>query len=133
MNIGQKAALALAALGCAVTPALAQKAPAAVVQAHVDAYRAADFKAFLNTFSDNAVLIYDGQRFVGKAQLRRAYAMNFQQGSPSVYIAGSEIRGGKVVLSEGYVLADGTDICCSLSTFTVEGGKITKVEVISPQ
>jgi hypothetical protein len=133
MKFGQKAALAFAAAACIATPTFAQSSPAAVVQAHVDAYRAADFSAFLNTFSDDAVLISDGQRFVGKAQLRQAYAINFQQGAPSIYIAGSEMRDGKVVLSEGYVFADGTDVCCSLSTYTVAGGKITKVEVYSPR
>ncbi len=132
MNIGRKFALALAAAACAATPTSAQQNPAAVVQAHVDAYRAGDIDAFMNTFAAGAVLTYDGQRFVGKSQIRRAYSMNFQAGAPTIYIAGSEMRDGKVVLSEGYVLADGTDICCSLSSFTVANGKITRVDTYSP-
>ncbi|MXO89765.1 nuclear transport factor 2 family protein [Pontixanthobacter aquaemixtae] len=133
MDIARKLALMFAAGVCAAAPAIAQQnASAVVVQAHVDAYRAGDIGAFMDTFADNAVLTYDGQRFVGKAQIRHAYSMNFQPGAPSIYIAASEMREGRLVLSEGYILADGTDICCSLSYFTVKNGKITRIDTYSP-
>lgn len=133
MNVGPKLALGLVAAACVATPVYAQQDPSAVVvQAHVDAYRAGNIDAFMNTFAAGAVLTYDGQRFVGKAQIRRAYSTNFQPGAPSIYIAGSEMRDGKLVLSEGYVLADGTDICCSQSHFTVKDGKITRIDTYPP-
>jgi hypothetical protein len=133
MNFKRKAMLGLAAIACAATPVFAQQGPTDVVQAHVDAYRAADIEAFLDTFASDAVLIFDGQRFTGRAQLRKAYAINFQAGAPSIYIAGSEVNGSEVVLWEGYTLADGTDVCCSVSTYTVQNGKIKKIEVIPPR
>ena len=133
MNFRQKTALVFGAVACVAAPTFAQSNPATVVQAQVDAYRAGDLEAFVNTFSSDAVLIAEGARFVGKAQIRRVYSPNFASGAPSIYVAGSEMRDGRVVLSTGLNFADGTDVCCFISTYTVVGGKITKLEVYSPR
>lgn len=107
--------------------------PAAVVQSHVTAYVEADFETFMSTFAANAVVVFDGQQYRGQSQIRQIYYANFLEGAPEIYIAESQISGNQVILQEGYVFPDGTDICCSRSTYTVKGGKIAKIVVVSPE
>lgn len=126
----------VAACGMASAVAAAQDnsvRPDAVVQSHITAYVEADFEAFMGTFSPNAVVVFDGQRYSGQSQIRQIYYANFLEGAPQIYIADSKISGNEVILQEGYVFPDGTDICCSRSTYTVKGGKISKIVIVSPQ
>ena len=106
--------------------------PAAIVQAHVDAYAAADFEAFMATFSRDAIVVVDGQRYSGISQLRQIYYANFLEGAPQMYVSGSSSHGNTVILEEGYIFPDGKQICCSSSIFTIANDKIVKVEVTNP-
>ncbi|WP_169053582.1 nuclear transport factor 2 family protein [Alteraurantiacibacter aquimixticola] len=130
----RRLALTLAACALAATPVHAQQqSPAeAVVQAHIDAYRAGDFEAFLATFARDAVLSYDGMMFYGRTEIREAYHLNFQPGAPSFYLVSSGTKGNLVWLRAGYTLADGTDICCSDTAYAVQDGHIVRADVAGP-
>lgn len=135
--MGRKTGLALAGslLLAVPSPMLAQAGDGevAVVQAHIDAYRARNLNAFLGTFSDDAVLVYQGLTFRGRSEIRTAFSLNFQPDAPTIYLVDSGIQGEQVWMQAGYTFADGSDMCCSLSRYTVRGGKIVHLEVSGPR
>lgn len=130
--------IALAAGCAAVTPGHAQdanaqqQAQAAVVQRHIDAYRARDMEAFLRTFASDAVLVYGGMEFRGRAEIRQAYSLNFAPGAPGFEILASGANDGIVWMETAYRFPSGDEICCGYSEYTVEGGKITLLVVSGP-
>ncbi|WP_162789588.1 nuclear transport factor 2 family protein [Altererythrobacter sp. ZODW24] len=104
-----------------------------VVNRHVIAYQTGNLSAFLATFSQDAVVDYDGRRFVGRTEIRQAYAANFGSTAPTVEVTNSWVNGETVELEEAYIFADGSRMCCSYSKFTVRGGKIVAVTVSTPR
>lgn len=106
--------------------------PVAVVQTQLDAYRAKNMDIFLATFADDAVLVYEGMQFRGKAQIRQAYALNFAPDAPSIYLVSSGADGNIVYFQSGYRFADGRDICCGYSEYDVQNGKIVSLVVSGP-
>lgn len=97
----------------------------AAVQANVDAYRTGNIDRFVATFTKDAVVRADGFEAVGHDQIKALYALNFEPGAPKVRIHGSGIDGEAVVVSIGYVLEDGQEICCSNSYYEITNGKVS--------
>ncbi len=102
---------------------------AAVVQAHVDAYRTGDINAFLATFAKDAIVEGLGITANGHAEIRKLYALNFAPGGPKLKIVESGMSGPNVYLINGHVFGDGRELCCGYSEFTIENGKIIYVAV----
>lgn len=109
------------------TPASVEQANAriAAVQAHIDAYRSGDLDRFVATFAKDAEVHAMGMTAIGHRQIKEIYRMNFQPGSPSVQIYDNGIDGDMIWVSAGYVFPNGEEMCCSLSEYRVEGGKIS--------
>lgn len=108
-------------------------AEAVVVQRHVDAYKARDMKAFLQTFTADAVVNYDGLEFRGYSEIRKIYSANFAPDAPRMVIHSSGQDGSNVWIQTGYVFSNGEQMCCGLSEYTVENGKITYLYVTGPR
>ena len=123
------ALLALLAGSMPLAPASAQQAEAAVVQRHVDAYRAKDMKAFLETFASDAVVIYGGMQFQGRVEIREIYRLNFAPDAPRIKIRASGGDEYIVWIQTAYVLESGQELCCGYSEYTVENGKIVMLVV----
>ena len=127
------ALIAAAALSATpLVPAFAQQAEAEVVQRHIDAYRARDMSAFLNTFSADAVLVYGGMEFRGRAEIRQAYSLNFVPDAPRIEVRSSGAENGMIWMETAYRFANGEEICCGYSEYTVQAGKITMLVVSGP-
>ena len=126
--------LALPTLAAALTIGAPAKAEGevALVQQHIDAYRAKNMDAFLATFAPDAVLTYEGMVFRGRQQIAQAFALNFAPDAPRMYIVDSGSDGRVVYMQSGYVFGDGTDICCGYSEYRVEGGQIVSLTVSGP-
>lgn len=97
----------------------------AAVQAHIDAYRTGNIDRFVATFTKDAVVRTDGFEAVGHEQIKALYALNFQPGAPAVKVHGSGVDGEAVIVSIGYVLEDGQEICCSTSYYEITNGKVS--------
>ncbi|MDY7098119.1 MAG: nuclear transport factor 2 family protein [Pseudomonadota bacterium] len=122
------AALALAAAPTALSyaqPVAAKESAAAVVQAHIDAYRSGNIDRFVATFSSDAVLIANGIKAKGRAQIKAFYASNFGDGAPSIRVTESGKVGDNIYIVTAYDFPDGTTMCCAYSEYVVRGGKIT--------
>ena len=121
----------VAATGAAIlaiaSPALAQSAED-VVASQVEAYQARDMERFLSHYADDAVVEALGMTFRGKEQIRQAYAMNFQPGTPTAQVVERRVEGNYVQDRESYKAGDQT-MCCSYTTYEVEGGLIRRVWV----
>lgn len=124
--------VALAASITPLAPANAQKAEAEVVQRHVDAYRARNMNAFLETFAADAVLVYGGMTFQGRSEIRQAYSLNFVPDAPKMEVLSSGADGGVVWIETTYRFPNGEEICCGYSEYTIERGKITMLVVSGP-
>ena len=109
------------------TPASVEQANAriAAVQAHIDAYRSGDLDRFVATFAKDAEVHAMGMTAIGHRQIKEIYRMNFQPGSPGLQIYDNGIDGDMIWASAGYVFPNGEEMCCSLSEYRVEGGKIS--------
>ena len=97
----------------------------AAVQAHIDAYRTGNIDRFVATFTKDAVVRTDGFEAVGHEQIKALYALNFQPGAPALKVYGSGVDGEAVIVSIGYVLEDGQEICCSNSYYEITNGKVS--------
>ncbi|WP_271439000.1 nuclear transport factor 2 family protein [Pontixanthobacter luteolus] len=113
------------AVPAAYAPAAAQESPVAVVQSHIDAYRARNLNAFMRSFASDAVVVIDGVAVQGHAQIRELYSLNFAPGAPKLKMISSGQADGVVWFESGYVFQDGSELCCGYSEYTVENGKIT--------
>lgn len=125
------ACIALACHG----PAAANEpnAPEEVVSRVVDAYSRFDFRAFIDQFADDAeARTVDGsQVHRGKSKIRSLYRTNFQQRWPVVRIVESRTDGNHVILTEAYPQHD-RELCCSVTEYVVENGKITAMILAMP-
>lgn len=65
----------------------------------------------------------------GHAQIRSFYAANFAPGAPNLRITASYMEGGRLFLETSFVMADGSELCCSQAFYTVENGLITRLDV----
>jgi len=97
----------------------------AAVQAHIDAYRTGNIDRFVATFTKDAVVRTDGFEAVGHDQIKALYALNFEPGAPAIRVYGSGVDGEAIVVSIGYVLEDGQEICCSNSYYEITNGKVS--------
>lgn len=109
------------------TPASVEQANAriAAVQAHIDAYRSGDLDRFVATFAKDAEVHAMGMTAIGHRQIKEIYRMNFQPGSPSLQIYDNGMDGDMIWVSAGYVYPNGEQMCCSLSEYRVQDGKIS--------
>lgn len=125
-------------LGAAVLVASSLTAPvavakaddAAVVQAHVNAYRTGNLDAFVATFAKDARVEANGMVAVGHAQIRAFYALNFKKGAPKLTVVDSGMSGPNVYITISYTFTDGREVCCSYSEYTIEDGKITQLVAV---
>ncbi|MEL7199243.1 MAG: nuclear transport factor 2 family protein [Pseudomonadota bacterium] len=99
------------------------------VQRHVDAYRSRDLDRFVATFAPDAEVYANGMVAKGHKQIRALYKLNFAPGSPRIVVKDSGISGPYVFVSIGYVLEDGSELCCSSSEYEVIDGKVTYLAV----
>lgn len=123
---------ALAASMATPVAVVAETPGATTVQRHVDAYRARDMQAFLATFASDAVLVYGGMTFQGHAEIREAYSLNFAPGAPKIEVMASGSDGATIWMETSYRFANGQEICCGYSEYTIESGKITMLVVHGP-
>lgn len=122
------AVIALAA-GLAAIP-LAAEGPADVIAQHNTAWSEGDFDAFMATFAEDAVVIYDGVELQGREEIAATYAPDFAPDAPrNVITRQGRGSGGAVVREESYVFADGSEECCTVSAIYAEGGQIARVIV----
>ncbi|MEL6877070.1 MAG: nuclear transport factor 2 family protein [Pseudomonadota bacterium] len=115
----------MAATAIASPVALAQSDDAAVVQAHVNAYRSGSLDAFVATFAKDATVTANGLTATGHAEIRKLYSLNFKPGAPKIKIVESGLSGPNVYINAAYVFKDGREMCCSYSEYTIKNGKIT--------
>jgi len=110
-----------------MTPASVSEANAriAVVQAHIDAYRSGNLDRFVATFAKDAEVHANGIVAVGHKQIRAFYALNFQQGSPTLQLYDNGVDGDVIWIQAGYVFPNGDEMCCSISEYEVRDGKIS--------
>lgn len=128
-------ALAFGSLAAAQAPAAsdeqrrqeASAEDAAAVQRHVDAYRSGDINRFLATFTSDATVTVNGVTFAGRAELKKAYALNFRPGSPKIEIIESGMSGPNIYITSLFRRSDGSEICCAYEEYTVHDGKIAKI------
>ncbi|MEO9463376.1 MAG: nuclear transport factor 2 family protein [Marinomonas sp.] len=102
---------------------------ASVIQGHVNAYRARDLDAFVATFAPDAVVVANGIPARGRASIRAFYAANFSPNAPTIRINASHMDGGRLYMEAAYIMADGSEMCCSQAHYTVENGLITRLDV----
>lgn len=100
-------------------------AKAAVVQRHVDAYRARDLDRFIATFAPDAEVHANGLIAVGHDQIRAFYKLNFAPNAPRIVIKNSGMSGPYVYLAVAFITGDGEELCCSHSEYEVTDGRIT--------
>ncbi|MEE4199516.1 nuclear transport factor 2 family protein [Erythrobacter sp.] len=124
-----------ASLGAqSATEASAVSAPAseqeriAVVQQHIEAYRSGDIDRFVATFAPDAIVRADGFVAMGRDQIKRLYELNFEPGAPQLKVHRKGVDGDLVTVSHGYVLADGQELCCTVSEYRIVDGKVSLVE-----
>lgn len=99
----------------------------AVVQRHVDAYRAGNLDRFVATFTPDAEVYAPGFVAVGRDQIRASYRLNFAPGAPRIRIHSSEVAGDLVFLTIGYVSPAGEELFCAYSEYGVTGDRISYV------
>ena len=107
---------------------LAAQSPASVVRQNVEAHLANDFDAFMATFSADACVVVDGMEACGPRAIRRAYSMNFGPNAPMVEVIDWQGSDDGGTMTASYTFANGETICCSVSRYTVRGGKIVRIE-----
>jgi len=100
---------------------------AAAVQRHVDAYRSGDIDRFLATFTSDATVTVNGVTFAGRAEFKKAYALNFRPGAPKIEIVDSGMSGPNIYITSLFRRPDGSEICCAYEEYTVRDGKIARI------
>lgn len=100
----------------------------AVVQNHVDAYRSGNIDRFVATFAKDATVVANGISMTGHKDIKAFYALNFGKDAPEIQIVESGVVDGRIYMAVAYIFADGNELCCSYSEYTVEDGKITYLE-----
>lgn len=123
----------IAALAMTPVAVQAEENPLPAVQANLDAYRAKDLDAFVRTFAPDAVVEFMGVQVQGHARIRAVYRANFAPSAPSVQLVDSGRDGNQVWMQYGLTFADGTEMCCAQSDYTVNGGKITYLVAHMPE
>ncbi len=116
-----------AASDAAAAAEAAMAADARAIQAHVNAYRTGNIDRFLDSFTPDAIVTVNGITAQGRAELRKLYALNFRPGAPKLEIMDSGISGPNVYLTTRYRLANGGELCCGYSEYTVRDGKIAQI------
>ncbi len=120
----------LACLCVAIARPVAANGSADVIAEHNSAWSEGDFDAFMATFADDAVVVFDGVAFEGRDAIAAGYAPDFAPGSPrNVIIRQGRGSGGSIVREEIYVFADGSEECCTVSAIWAEDGRIARVIV----
>jgi len=119
-----------AVLACIAMPGASAQSAQDVVAYHNAAYAAGDFAGFMSTFAIDAVVFLDGAVLQGREQISASYSLNFAPGAPQMRVV-RQVRaaGGAIAQEEAYVFANGAEICCSLSTFTIREGRIVQVSI----
>ncbi len=97
------------------------------VQNHVNAYRSRNMDRFIATFTPDAEVHANGLVAVGHDEIRAFYRLNFAPGAPTIRIDDSGVSGQYVFLSVGYVMLDGTEMCCSYSEYEITNGKVSYI------
>lgn len=88
--------------------------------------------AFLRTFASDAVLVYGGMEFQGHAEIRHAYSMNFGPNAPKIKVLASGSTDDVIWMETAYQFANGEELCCGYSEYTVKNGKIALLVVSGP-
>ncbi|MEM6585721.1 MAG: nuclear transport factor 2 family protein [Pseudomonadota bacterium] len=101
----------------------------AAVQNHIDVYRSWDLDAFVETFSEDAVITVDGDGATGRDEIRAFYRSNFADEPHTIRILESGVRKGLVYLTMSYTFKDGLERCCSYANYFVKDGKIAYLDV----
>ncbi len=96
----------------------------AAVQVHVDAYRAWDLDAFVDTFAEDATVMLDGKAATGRAAIRDLYAAQFAGEPHTITVLESGVRRGLVHLTLSYAFEDGRERCCAYAEYYAKEGKI---------
>ena len=111
----------------------------AVVQEQLDAYNAADLERFVATFSkDMAAVKYPGEvLYTGHEGLRKSYG-DFFKNNPNheVFIKHRTVQGNKVIDVELYSKTGKREDVRPgfyVAIYTVENGKITRMEFVNPK
>ncbi len=122
---------AVAACTClAAAQPLGAQDVADVVEQHNAAWTEGDFEAFMATFAEDAVVIYDGVELRGREQIAQTYAPDFAPGAPRNHITRQgRGAGGAVVREESYIFSDGSEECCTVSAIYVQDGQVARVIV----
>ena len=107
------------------TPNPADQARLEVIRHHIDAYRARDLDRFVASFAPDAEVYANGIRAKGHNEIRALYRLNFAPNTPKIRIQGQSTTPDFIILTVGYILPTGEEICCSISEYEVIGGKIT--------
>ena len=105
--------------------------PVEIVQRQVNAYNAHDLESFLSFYADSATLYgFPGKLLMqGKAAMRKEYAFLAQTPSLHVIIADRIVVGNKVIDHEKLIV-NGKQVAEAAAVYSVEGGKIVKVQFV---
>ena len=106
-----------------------ERAAVAAVQSHVNVHRSWDLDAFVETFTEDAIVQVDGEMAKGHDAIRRFYASNFEGEPHTIEILESGLRRGMVYLTISYTFEDGYQRCCSFGQYYVKDGKISYLRV----
>jgi len=124
------AAAAIAAPAAADAPRNAyEQAAVDAVQAHINVYRDWDLDAFVQTFTDDAMVMVDGEAFDGHAKIRDYYASAFADDPHTVRVIESGVRKGLVYITTTDTFEDGKERCCTYAQYFVKDGKIAYLDV----
>lgn len=97
----------------------------AVVERHIEAYRAGNLNRFVATFAPNAEVYAHDMVVVGQDQIRTAYRPNFAPGAPKMRVLSREVAGEFVFLTVGFYAPSGAQMFCSYSEYGVTGDKVS--------
>lgn len=97
----------------------------AAIERHIEAYRSGNLDRFVATFAPDAEVYANGLTARGRAQIRDLYRLNFAPGAPKIRIESIEIGERYIFVSAGFVLPDGSEMCCSISEYEIVDGQVT--------
>jgi hypothetical protein len=105
--------------------------PVNVVQRQVNAYNAHDLEAFLGFYADSVTLYNSPGKIIlqGKEKMRQEYTFITKVPTLHVTIAGRIVLGNKVIDHEK-VFINNKSVANAAAIYTVESGRITKVEFV---
>lgn len=113
--------------------ALIDNSPEALVQRQLNAYNARDIDAFIEPYAENVqVYHYPGRfQYEGKSKMREHYAEFFNRAPRGLHCEVVErIVVGNTVIDHEHVTSAAGEVIRAIAIHTIEGSKISRVELV---